>query len=311
MFGEIKNPDRNTYLRMQADVKGDWFLKIFLVIISSISAGAVINVVNADPIEHSPAGVSQDTYHLLFIGNSHSSANGLPGLVTTMIEAGLPGSPASAELAPGFGFLSERLDDGVTQQSLESRAWTHVVLQAQKYSTSGLYFYPTDAAEEWIRRVRARNAEPILFPEWPRKGNAEEGPRIHELHLSISAREPACVAPVGLAWEESIRTYPSLDLHAPDGNHSNINGAMLTAFVFYQLMTGQSASELPNIQGVPVSEEIQQKLADVASAVVDDNRSACLGMASYSDPRIPALGYWSLFLLALSLTVTGWAILRK
>lgn len=292
-------------------MKSDWFLKIFLVMISSATTGAVINDVNADSIEYARADVSQDTYQILFIGNSHSSANGLPGLVATMIEAGLPGSSAAAELAPGYGYLSDRLDDGVTQQSLESSAWSHVVLQAQKYSTSGLYFYPTDAAEEWIRRVRARNALPMLFPEWPRKGNNEEGPRIHELHLGIAAREPACVAPVGLAWEESIRTFPSLELHADDGNHSNINGAMLTAFVFYQLITGQSATGLPYIQGVDVSEDIQLKLAGVASVIVDDNRSTCLGMATASDPRIPTLGYWALFVLALSLIVVGWPVLRK
>lgn len=292
-------------------MKSDWFLAIFLVMVSSVSAGAVINVVNADSIENTRAVGPQGTYQLLFVGNSHSSSNGLPRLVATMIEAGLPGTTAAAELAPGFGYLSDRLDDGVTQQSLESRTWTHVILQAQKYSTSGLYFYPTDAAEEWIRRIRARDAEPILFPEWPRKGNTEEGSRIHALHLGISAREPACVAPVGLAWEESIRTYPSLELHAPDGNHSNINGAMLTAFIFYQLMTDQSAVGLPYIQSVDVSEDIQQKLAEVASAVVDDNRSACLGLALASDPRIPTLSYWALFGLALLLTVTAWVVIRK
>jgi hypothetical protein len=292
---------------MQADVKRDWLFKVFLVMISSVIAGAVINVVNADSFEHSPAAKPQNTYHLLFIGNSHSSANGLPALVSTMIETGLPG----AELAPGFGYLSDRLDDGVTQQSLESRAWTHVILQAQKYSTSGLYFYPTDAAEEWIRRVKAQNAQPMLFPEWPRKRNTEEGIRIHELHLSISARESACVAPVGLAWEESIRTNSSLELHAQDGNHSNINGALLTAFVFYQLMTGQSAAGLPHIQGIGVSEEIQQNLAGIASRVVEDNQSACPGMVVASDPRIPTLGYPALFALALSLSVAGWVVLRK
>ncbi len=76
-----------------------------------------------------------------------------------------------------------------------------------------IYLYPTDAAEEWIRRVKAQTARPILFPEWPRLGNYEEGQRIHNLHLSISSRESACVAPIGLAWEESLAFDPGLQLH--------------------------------------------------------------------------------------------------
>ncbi len=27
----------------------------------------------------------------------------------------------------------------------------------------------------------------MMFPEWPRRGNTEEGQRVHELHLQIAA----------------------------------------------------------------------------------------------------------------------------
>ena len=179
-------------------MKSDRLLVCVVVMMLLITMFSAAGSVNADADEKPGSTGSGKTFQLLFIGNSHSSANGLPGLVTTMIETGLPGSIADSELASGFGFLSDRLEDGMTNEFLESRSWTHVVLQAQKYSTSGLYYYPTDAAEEWIRRVRAQDAQPILFPEWPRKGNTEEGLRIHELHLSIASREPACPGWPGL-----------------------------------------------------------------------------------------------------------------
>lgn len=261
-------------------MKSDWLLVYLSVSISSAYVGGTIGVAGANSGESPQSSVPTNTYQLLFIGNSHSSANGLPDLVAAMIEAGSPGSSAHSELAPGSGFLSDRLETAETQQSLESRDWTHVILQAQKYSTSGRFFYPTDAAEEWIRRVKAINAHPILFPEWPRKGNTEEGPRIHDLHLGIASRESACVAPVGLAWEESIKWYPALDLHAADGNHSNVNGATLTAFVFYQLITGQSAAELPPIQGIGVSEFVQRQLRDIAANVVNQDSATCSDMRS-------------------------------
>jgi hypothetical protein len=245
------------------------------------------------------------TYELLFIGNSHSRVNGLPELVATLIRTGLPGKTANAFAAPGFGFLSDRLGDGVTQQMLNSRAWTHVILQAQKYSTTGLYSYPTDAAETWIRLVKQQNALPILFPEWRRKWNTEEGVRIHNLHLGISSRESACVAPIGLAWEESIARYPDLDLHASDRNHSNLKGALLTAYVFYELFTGQLANDLPYIPEIDVSADIQQKLKDVASFVVAANHETCTELLASNGerlpgyPAIPALNPWSLALLFL------------
>ena len=196
-------------------------------------------------------------YEILLIGNSHSSKNNLPGLLATLIEAGLPSKTVHVLVAPSWGFLDAHLKNKKSRRLLEAESWTHIVLQGQKYSSSGRYFYPTDAAEEWIRRAKIQGAIPIMFPEWPRRGNTEEGQRIHELHLQIVARESACVAPVGLAWELALRQHPSLELHARDGNHSNATGALLTAYVLYEVITGRPATELPDVPNVKVSPEEQ------------------------------------------------------
>lgn len=204
-------------------------------------------------------------YEILLIGNSHSSRNNLPGLVAILIETGLPSKTVHARTAPRWGFLDSHLRNDKTLRLLESQSWTHVILQGQKYSSSGRYSYPTTAAEEMIRRARSQDAIPIMFPEWPRRGNTEEGQRVHELHLQIAAREPACVAPVGLAWQLVLQQNPSLKLHATDGNHSNRNGALLTAYVLYELITGDPAAELPSISSLKVAPETQELLRKGAS----------------------------------------------
>jgi len=257
---------------------------------------------------------SQTDYQVLLIGNSHSVSYGLPGLISTLIEAGEPGVNTYSDAAPGLNFLDERINDGITRELLESRSWTHVILQAQKYSSSGKYYYSTAAAEEWIRQVKAQNARPILFPEWPRKGNTEEGQRVHDLHLSISSRESACVAPIGLAWEESIARYPGLGLHAPDGNHSNLSGALLTAYVLYHVTTGQNAAQLPYIPAISVDSDTQRELREVAAYVVIKNQAACSDInlnsdagdsSATSDQRIPTLNRWGLLVLVLSVMLIG------
>lgn len=208
----------------------------------------------------------QDDFRILFIGNSHSSGNDLPDTVARLIQQEYPAAEVLVDNAARWAFLAERLDDNVTQKKLESRPWTHVILQAQKYSSSGRYNYPTDAAEEWIRRVRERDAIPVLFPEWAREGNTEEGARVYGLHMDIASREPACVAPVSFAWQIVHDTHPDLRLHARDGNHSNRNGALLTAYVLYQTITGKPASELPDIAKLKPKTDIQKILRDAASA---------------------------------------------
>ena len=263
---------------------------------------------------------SREDYQILLVGNSHSVYNGLPNLISTLIKAGQPGVNPHSEAATGFRFLDERLNDGATQELLESRAWTHVILQAQKYSSSGKYRYSTAAAEEWIRRVKTQTARPILFPEWPRRGNYEEGQRIHDLHLSISSRESACVAPIGLAWEKSLASYPALALHAPDGNHSNLSGALLSAYVLYNVTTGQSAAELPYIPTISVSAGTQQNLREIAAAVVIDSQAGCTDIDltsdnadssttnAISDTSIPALNHWGLLVLSLTIMLIAFRL---
>lgn len=205
-------------------------------------------------------------YRVLMIGNSHSALAGLPKALGQLLEA--DGASATVKTVAGWNFLAEQLEDKRTQHTLESKPWTHVILQAQKYSSSGEYSYPTDAAEEWIRRTRSIGAQPILFPEWARKGNTEEGSRIFMLHKGIAAREPACVAPIGLAWEILLDNYPDIRLHDDDGNHANPNGGLLTAYVLYASITGKPIEALPDTKVRGVSDDTNKLLKAAARHAV-------------------------------------------
>jgi hypothetical protein len=82
-----------------------------------------------------------------------------------------------------------------------------------------------------------------------------------------------------LTWEESIARNPSLELHAVDGNHSNPAGALLTAYVLYQVITGRPAAELPYLPEFTPDAKTQQELAGIASLIVDQHQAACVGKA--------------------------------
>lgn len=204
---------------------------------------------------------------LLFMGNSHTSSNGLTEMVAAMVRAALPGKSVEAVVAPGSMFLDERATDVGTLQLLRSRNWSFVVLQAQKYSTSGLVEYSTLEAELLIRIAREILAVPILFPEWPRRGIAETH-RIFDLLASIARRQPACVAPIGQAWDLAIARHPELALHAPDGNHSTPAGAFLAALIIAATITGFSPGGLPAFEDIGVSAAVQAQLRAIAAETV-------------------------------------------
>jgi hypothetical protein len=208
-------------------------------------------------------------YKVLLMGNSHAS--GLYPVLADLLVLGQPGKPIDVQLASGGGFLADRVTDGVTYQDLEREPWTHVILQGQKYSTTGAFSYPTDAAEYWIRGSKQQGATPILFPEHPREGNAWEAQTLWDLHKGIAVRENTCVAPVGLVWDEVIFRAPSLVLHQPDGNHASGTGLLLTALVFYPIITGQPVESLPGLSAFGIDAATEQIMKDAVSSVLYTN----------------------------------------
>jgi len=204
---------------------------------------------------------------LLFMGNSHTASHGLPQTVAALVRASRPGRGVFVEVAPDWGFLEDHASNPRTLELLDRRRWSFVVLQAQKYSTSGQFSYPIEPAIELARKARASGAVPIMFPEWPRRGIAETQ-RIYDLHVSIAQREPACVAPIGQAWDLALARYPSLVLHDSDGNHAAAPGSFLAATVIASTMTGTPPDVFPFVSAAGVDAETQARLRAVAAETV-------------------------------------------
>lgn len=185
---------------------------------------------------------------VLMIGNSHIRGGDLPQRLRDALQAALPGRAVAVVVAPSRLFLDEHLVEASTLALLDSRRWSAVVLQAQKYSSSGAFSYSTTEAEQLVQRVRGQGAVPVLFPEWARFG-VDESRRIWALHSGIAGRSAACAAPVPQAWDEALAIDPGLPLHASDRNHAAPAGALLTALVLQATLTGIAPDLLPNLPG--------------------------------------------------------------
>lgn len=254
-------------------------LSLAAVTLGALACGGGGSPAPVNSVEQPTAPAPADAdITLLMMGNSHTSLSALPRQLEALLRAGLPGKSVAATEAPGWMFLDERLADAASMALLRGRRWTVLVLQAQKYSSSGQFSYSTSEAQSLIRVARELGAMPVMFPEWPRLGVAETE-RIYELHASIARQQPACVAPIGQAWGLALQRHPALVLHAGDGNHSAPAGAYLTALMLYTTLTGASPLALPALanNGVPAEQQalLRQVAADAAAATAP--RQHCPG----------------------------------
>lgn len=244
-----------------------------LILVASIfgACGSGGGAVTPAPVSApAPATAVGADINLLFMGNSHTSVNNLTGMVAAMMRAGYPSKSVTAVEAPGWMFLEERLADTASLNLLRSRKWSFVVLQAQKYSSSGQFSYSTAEAEALIRLSRMQSALPILFPEWSRKDVAETQ-RIVDLHVSIAREQPACIAPIPQAFDLALLRHPQLVLHDRDGNHSAPAGAFLAALIIYATLSNLSPMNLPTLPQFSVDDGTQTKLRTIAAETVQAN----------------------------------------
>jgi len=212
-----------------------------------------------------PDNTANADYQIIIYGNSHSSQLG--SLLEALISGQLPNTTVDTMTIRGR-FLDEIVAQTGSVDKLKERDWTHAIFQGQKYSQSGAKTYPTDATERLIAAAKAQNVMPILFPEHPQRGNPDEGQQVYELHLSISAKQASCVAPIGLVWNRLLEIMPNAVLHQSDGNHASYAGNVLTAMTFYEVISGELADTLAYNPALTLTEQEQALFAQVVTEVL-------------------------------------------
>lgn len=218
------------------------------------------------PIAHAPADaetIRAADVRILFVGNSHTSIHDMPGLVAAMIRDRRPAATVATHTIP-VAYLEDAARDPSCRDEIESQAWTHVVLQAQKISMSGRHNYPREGGIDLAKRAKARGAAVVFYPEWGLQGKPGDGERQEAVYREMAEAAGVGVAPVAKAWDLALAGRPDLPLYGPDGNHQSPVGAFLTACVLTSRLTGESPAGLATFAYPAAAEADRRYLADVA-----------------------------------------------
>jgi hypothetical protein len=200
---------------------------------------------------------------VLFIGNSYTYVNDLPGMLWRMADtAGVPPAIATDKVTEGGATLATHWSEGIAQARINEGGWTHVVLQGQSMEADYPAPWFTSAALQFTDLIAATGARPGLFVTWARAaGDAVYGTnrnfinpdemqdRLTAAYDDVAAQAPgSLLACVGEAFRRSLRDHPEIVLHMDDNSHPNVAGTYLAASTFYVALTGNpvpAASEVP------------------------------------------------------------------
>ncbi len=199
---------------------------------------------------------SRDELSVLFIGNSYTYVNDLPGMLEAL-AAGKGKQLRAESYTQGAATLMEFMANPAhtrCRELVSQGKFDYVILQDQSQTP---YFTPERTLEygqKWCGLAKEAGATPVLFITWAhaqpnKKGRFEPLTGMQEgltaTYCRLAEATGAKVAPVGEAWKRWHRQHAGVPLHDRDGSHPNPVGSYLAACVLYATLFNESPLGLP------------------------------------------------------------------
>ncbi len=218
---------------------------------------------------------------VLFIGNSLTSANNLPGMVANIAK--FHGYKVIYDsYTPGGARLANHSSDARVLQKIKKRSWDFVVFQEQSqypgFSINQLSKDVFPYAKSLSEAVKnANNQSKVVFYMTMARRNGDpdnksvspelltyEGmqKRVNWCYLEMGKANGALVAPVGAVWKVVRQEKPRFNLYS-DNVHPNITGTYLAACVFYATFFGETSI------GSYIPDGVNRASAQYIQSVVD------------------------------------------
>ena len=203
---------------------------------------------------------------MLFIGNSFTTRNDLPGLLSAIAEAGACATIESKVIAAGGASLRRHWNAGAAD-TISDGKWDYVLFQEQSRLPikNGKRFH--ENVREFVPVMKESGATMVLFMTWARKHEPENQKLLIDSYNSIGKELAATVVPVGSAWREMLEKHDTPELYAEDGSHPTLAGSYLAACVFYTTLFDGDLKDLETEVGGLSHEErrLLQQIARSAS----------------------------------------------
>ncbi len=185
---------------------------------------------------------------VLFIGNSYTGTNDLPGMVLALSQANnaRPGLIVDSHLVGG-ATLKKHWDDGVALEKIKSTDWDFVVLQEQSQTPLPQFgrdqlFYPYSRL--FAKEIRDVGAIPLFHMTWARPDTPGPQAWWTDSYVAIAKELNAECAPAGMALDKVKQALPHLQMFQDQGGHPTPAATYLVACVFYATIYDQTPQGL-------------------------------------------------------------------
>ena len=246
--GAAPPPRRGRTVRLQT-------VGLLLVLAAAASCGSASPGPDPDP-----------DLRILFIGNSLTYVNDLPGVVRQLGASNAARPVTVASVAFGDYSLEDHWNRGDALAAIRQGGWDLVVMQ------QGPSALPESRANliEWTGRfageIRKVGARPAVYMVWPGLGRQEAWDSVTDSYAAAATAARALLLPAGEALRSALLADPGMPLFDADGFHPLPLGTLGVALVIYAAAADVSPVGLAASAGVTSHPAAQVRVLETSAA---------------------------------------------
>jgi hypothetical protein len=170
----------------------------------------------------------QPALNILFIGNSFTSRNDLPGMIAQLAAAA--GTRLDHDLiSAGGASLRRHWNGGAARAAIKRGGYDFVVLQEQSTLPIKNAARMRENVLLFDAAIKAAGARTVLYMTWARANAPQAQDVITAAYTSIGKEIGAIAIPAGEAWRLFLSEHKLPVLHDRDGSHPTLAGTFLAA----------------------------------------------------------------------------------
>jgi hypothetical protein len=192
-------------------------------------------------------GLPDDGISVLFVGNSLTAANDLPGMLAALAAAAGMERFHYQEVTAGGAALEDHWDDGRAVEAIDGDRWDVVILQQGPSSLESSRLNLIEWAGRFADKIRERGGRPALYMVWPPLGGNWDA--VTRSYTDAAVAVDGMLFPAGEALR-AVHVEGDIAVFAGDQFHPSQAGTYLAALVIIGALTGRSTDGLSLLQSV-------------------------------------------------------------
>jgi hypothetical protein len=185
---------------------------------------------------------------ILFVGNSLTYVNDMPGIVQALALARGDSLAVESVALPDYALIdhwNNGTGRGTARGEIAAMKWKFVVLQQGPSSVSVNRDTLRLATKLFAPGIAQSGGTPALFSVWPTSDRTQDFSASIQSYTLAASDVSGVLLPVAAAWLAAWQRSPSLALYS-DGLHASTAGSYLSALTIYAVLVHKTPVGLPS-----------------------------------------------------------------